>query len=115
MWLTWRSRRRLLNLPRSMRERPYVAYCVGYMFVFVFAFSAFSNFGILARQRAQVMPAFLVLLCIPERRRFVHHPLDPTALDTPIPPAYRQDRRDDPYAALREQPTDNPYADRGDE
>ena len=35
----------------------------------VYAFSAFSNFGILARQRCQVLPFFLVLLCLPEWRR----------------------------------------------
>ncbi len=34
------------------------------MLTFVFAFSSFSNFGILARQRCQVMPFFLVLICL---------------------------------------------------
>jgi len=114
IWLSWRSRRRLLNIPRFMRREPYVAYCVGYLFVFVFAFSSFSNFGILARQRAQVMPAFLVMLCLPERRRASHKRIDPTALDTSGAPLYPTGTGDDPYAALHEGPP-NPYADPPDD
>jgi hypothetical protein len=66
IWLTWATRRRLRSLLRSMRDTPYVAYCVGILGTFIYAFSAFSNFGILARQRCQVMPFFLALLCLPE-------------------------------------------------
>jgi hypothetical protein len=69
MVLCFRARRRLLAIPRYMRRSPFVAYSVGILFTFVYAFSAFSNFGILARQRCQVLPFFLVLLCIPEWRR----------------------------------------------
>ena len=56
---------RLRSLGRMMRRSPYVAYCVGVVLMFVYAFSALSNFGILARQRVQVLPFFLVLLCLP--------------------------------------------------
>jgi hypothetical protein len=66
IWLTWHSRRRLRSLLRSMRNQPYISYCVGILGTFIYAFSAFSNFGILARQRCQVMPFFLALLCLPE-------------------------------------------------
>lgn len=69
LYLTAKSFRRLLSLPRSMRRYPYIAYCVGILFTFVYAFSAFSNFGILARQRCQVLPFFLALLCLPEWNR----------------------------------------------
>jgi hypothetical protein len=69
MILTFRSRRRLRSLGRQMRRRPYVAYCMGITLTFIFAFSAFSNFGILARQRCQVLPFYLALLCLPEWKR----------------------------------------------
>lgn len=114
MWLTWRSRRRLLNIPRFMRREPYVAYCIGYLFVFIFAFSAFSNFGILARQRAQVMPAFLVMLCLPERRRASDKRLDASTVEPSQASLYPTSTRDDPYAALSDEPV-NPYADPPDD
>ena len=63
--LTVASWRRVRSIGRSMRRQPYVAYCMGITLTFIFAFSAFSNFGILARQRCQVLPFFLVLICIP--------------------------------------------------
>lgn len=56
---------RLARLPGLMVVRPYVGYAVVYTFVFVFAFSAISNFGILARQRTQLFPIATVVLCVP--------------------------------------------------
>lgn len=41
----------------------YVLYALLYGAMFVFAFSSFSNLGILARQRTQVMPLVFVLFC----------------------------------------------------
>ncbi|MFM7061260.1 MAG: hypothetical protein ACKOZL_08765 [Actinomycetes bacterium] len=115
MWLVWRSRRRLANLWHELRYSPYVSYCLGIVLSFIYAFSSFSNFGILARQRVQVMPFFLVMLCIPERERkakvaFV--PLEPTALATPAPAPYVEEAVPDPYAAHREEQraVDDPYA-----
>lgn len=67
--LAVKSRKRLRSIPRAMRRTPYVAYSVGIMLTFIYAFSSFSNFGILARQRCQVLPFFLVLLCLPEWER----------------------------------------------
>lgn len=67
--LTIRGWRRLRSIPRSLRSEPYVAYSLGIMLTFVFAFSSFSNFGILARQRGQVMPFFLVLICLEQHKR----------------------------------------------
>ena len=61
--LSWR---RIRSIPRLFRTRPYVAFCVGYVLVFVYAFSSFSNFGILARQRVQALPFLLVFLALPE-------------------------------------------------
>lgn len=115
MWLVWRSRRRLANLWHEMRYSPYVSYCMGIVLSFIYAFSAFSNFGILARQRVQVMPFFLVLLCIPERERRVKAdfvPLEPSTLATPVPGPYTEEAVPDPYAAHRDEQRaiDDPYA-----
>ena len=67
--LTVRSMRRLRSVGRCMRRQPYIAYCLGITITFIYAFSAFSNFGILARERCQVLPFFLALLCLPEWER----------------------------------------------
>jgi hypothetical protein len=64
------SRRRgVWQALRHPRRRPYVAFVAVYSLLFVFAFSTISNFGILARERTQVLPFFLVLLAIPALRR----------------------------------------------
>jgi len=54
---------------RSGRRQPYVIFALVYVALFVVAFSAFPNFGLLARQRVQVLPLLLVLLTVPPRRR----------------------------------------------
>jgi hypothetical protein len=120
--LTWKSRSRLRSLFRSMRRTPYIAYCVGVLFTLVYAFSAFSNFGILSRQRTQVLPFFLALLCLPNWNREGEIPTEeavaardeaaPSRYDvTPIDP-YRNavgSGRHDPYGG--QTPVD-PYAGR---
>lgn len=56
---------RLARLPGAMIQRPFVGYAVIYAVVFAFAFSAVSNFGILARQRTQLIPIIVLVLAIP--------------------------------------------------
>lgn len=64
----------LLGIPwalaalRSVRRQPYVGLAIAYTGVFIVAFSAVANFGILVRQRALLFPLYLVLLTIPPRR-----------------------------------------------
>jgi hypothetical protein len=52
-------------MPIYLLRRPYVAmstvYCVG----FIIAFSNVGNFGIITRQRAQLLPLLFVLLALP--------------------------------------------------
>jgi hypothetical protein len=70
---------RLVKLPGYLFRVPYVAYCLAYVVMFVFAFSSIGNFGIMTRQRTQVFPFVLVFLAIPpvdEMRRS-----DPTLED----------------------------------
>ena len=58
------SWRRLSELPRHVRRNPYVALVTVYSLLFCIAFSSFGNFGILTRQRIQLFPFALVLLCL---------------------------------------------------
>lgn len=54
---------------RSIRRQPYIALAFVYTAIFVIAFSSFANFGNLVRQRVQVLPFLVALLCIPPRRK----------------------------------------------
>lgn len=56
---------RLMRLPKYIFQVPYVAYVVSYTIMFVIAFSSIGNFGILTRQRTQVLPLVVVLLVLP--------------------------------------------------
>jgi hypothetical protein len=61
-------RRGIWRAVRHPRRRPYVAFVVVFSVLFVVAFSGISNFGILARERTQLLPFFLVLLAVPAVR-----------------------------------------------
>jgi hypothetical protein len=50
---------------RSARRSPYLAYAGVFVGLFVVAYSGVANFGLLARQRTQVLPFLLVLLAVP--------------------------------------------------
>jgi hypothetical protein len=58
------SWRRLASIPRRIRPEPYVALALGFALMFFFAFGTISNFGILARERSQMMPYVFVLLSL---------------------------------------------------
>ncbi len=51
------------------RDRALMIFAIVTMLIFVALFSNFANFGILARQRTQLLPFMFLLLCIPERPR----------------------------------------------
>lgn len=59
------GRRRVVGAVRSLLRTPYVVLCVVYSLLFVYGFSAFANFGVLTRQRVQLLPFLLVLLALP--------------------------------------------------
>jgi hypothetical protein len=56
--------RRILAVPGVMLRTPYVAFAATYTLLFVYAFSSVANFGIIARQRVQLFPFLLVLVCV---------------------------------------------------
>ena len=62
------SRRAIWQAVRHLRRYPYVAFILVYLALFVVAFSSIGNFGILARERTQLLPFFLVLLAVPVSR-----------------------------------------------
>jgi hypothetical protein len=67
--LTIARRRSIWRAVRGLRRRPYVAFILVYAAGFVVAFASIANFGILARERVQLLPFFLVLLAAPRSRR----------------------------------------------
>lgn len=68
------SASRLARLPAFLFRVPYVAYCIAFTTMFVIAFSSIANFGIMTRQRSQVLPIFLVLLALPATRNEMADP-----------------------------------------
>jgi hypothetical protein len=62
---------RLRSVPKRLVKQPYITYCLTYVILFCFMFSAFQNFGNLVRQRVLVFPLILVFLALPyiEARR----------------------------------------------
>lgn len=81
------SWRRLARLPALVRRSPYVALAGTYTLGFVVAFSSFGNFGLLARQRSQLLPLLAVLLCLPAvpalRERFAARNWEPVEARRP--------------------------------
>ncbi|MGH2663993.1 MAG: hypothetical protein ACRDH8_14580 [Actinomycetota bacterium] len=57
-----------LSAIRSVREQPYVGLSLVYTGLIVLAFSSIANFGLLARERVQLFPFYLVLFSIPPRK-----------------------------------------------
>ena len=60
---------RLARFGRNILKQPYVMMATVYTAGFVVAFSNVANFGILTRQRAQLLPFLVVLLSLPIGRR----------------------------------------------
>lgn len=60
--------RRLLSAVREVLRTPYVVLCGVYVVLFTYGFSSFANFGILVRQRVQVLPFALALVSLPAFR-----------------------------------------------
>jgi hypothetical protein len=54
---------------RSAVRQPYVILAMIHSGLFILAFSSFSNFGLLVRQRASLLPFFLLFLSIPPKGR----------------------------------------------
>jgi hypothetical protein len=69
--LTLVSFRRITGAIRNLRSEPFVMYAFSYMLVFVYVFSVIGNFGILDRQRTQLLPLLFVMLAAPRAMGYV--------------------------------------------
>ena len=74
--------RRVVGAFTRLRSEAYITFCLAYMAMFAYAFSAISNFGILARERVQVLPFLFVILSLPKWHR-----------TPPQPGSHRPERR----------------------
>lgn len=62
--LTIRWRQSVLAAIKGARSSPLLAIALAYIVVFVSAYTGFNNFGLLARQRVQVYPFLILILCV---------------------------------------------------
>lgn len=53
---------------RLIRRRPYIPLVVLYSAAFIYAYSSLANFGLLDRERIQLLPFFFVLFALPPRK-----------------------------------------------
>jgi fumarate reductase subunit D len=74
--LVFRYRRDVLTNLRRVPSSPYLALSLSYVLVFCYAFSSIVNFGILGRQRVQVLPLLLLFIAV--------HDGEEQAGDTPV-------------------------------
>jgi hypothetical protein len=61
--------RRIVGAFTRLRSEAYITFALAYLAMFAYAFSAIANFGILTRERVQVLPFLFVPLCLPKWHR----------------------------------------------
>ena len=66
-FIVWRRKSLAISL-RHIRAVPFLFYCWVLTILYAVTFQAFSNFGLLDRQRALVLPALYVLLCLDSKK-----------------------------------------------
>lgn len=57
---------RILRNLREYRRSGYLLACLIFVLAFTYFFGSIGNFGILARQRVQVLPFLFAMLCVPD-------------------------------------------------
>ena len=72
--LTIASARRIVAALLQVRRKAYSAYTLVFLVLFVTTFASIGNFGILARERVQTLPAFFILLSAAPRPRRASSP-----------------------------------------
>lgn len=55
----------IVGAVKSLRRQPYMVFAIVYTAIFIVGFSSFGNFGLLSRERVQLLPVFFVLLSAP--------------------------------------------------
>lgn len=62
--LFFAGHRRLITWFKTAPKRPYLVFAIAYAMVFIITFSYIGNFGILARQRTQMLPLALTMIAM---------------------------------------------------
>ena len=86
--LLLRSLRRVRLVFRAARAKPYVLLCLVYSLLFLYAFAALGNLGLIERERTLLFPFFLVLLAFPVSAKG-----EPPTHPWELPKVKRRDRR----------------------
>lgn len=63
---------RMRGILKRLRVEPYLLLCVVYVLLFVYGYSNMANFGILTRQRVQVLPFVLVFVALLPLQHRIH-------------------------------------------
>jgi hypothetical protein len=101
------SWRRLRRLPHFLVRNGYVMFSFVYCALFILAFANFSNFGILARERVQMLPLVLVMLALPlAGSQTTEAEVEPVAVGADVRPV----RALRPYGTTRDSGTSGGYA-----
>jgi len=73
LMLTLTRFRGIASAFRNLRRLPYATYALAYSGMFIIAYSSLANFGLLTRQRVQLLPFFLMILCMPRPAKRGEH------------------------------------------
>lgn len=89
MLLTWTVARRFRLLVRRCRESPYALFVLLHVALFSLVFSNIGNFGLLVRQRTQVLALLLVPIALVSGKVVSGTSEEPVATGTRLEPAFR--------------------------
>jgi len=98
----------LRHVPRACLQRPYVLVALFYSAVFIFAFAALGNLGLITRERTLLLPLLFVVLALPVARTGE----DPFPWQVPRRRRREMRRRSGGVPSIKEDP-DLPRADWG--
>jgi len=76
---------RLAAAGRSLIRQPYLLSALLFTVVWIVLFASIGNLGIVARERTEMLPWLLVLVCVPRRPRVAHAPAPLSASTGLIP------------------------------
>lgn len=100
----------LVSLPRiwrnlrEYRRSGYLLACLFFVLAFTFFFGSIGNFGILVRQRVQVLPFFFVMLCVPDLVRMRRAATAAASAAAPDATTTAQPPEPEPYAVIEADP-----------
>ena len=79
------SLRTIISMPRYSTRLSYLTFAGMYILLFTFVFAALGNFGVLARQRTQMLPFLLVIPALPVLSELLSRDQAPSEVPTSVP------------------------------